>query len=325
MIRKKGIKFKGFVFAMILGLTASISPVSAASSEEISNEENIALLQQLGYDFSEVRTLANSEDLKYAQLGYSKQELADITDVEKNHLDGIEGQLIAVDTKYTQINPDGTQFEITEEEYKNKQQMVQTSLCNVNTGCSDVEDTPNWMRLTTTVSAVSNTSPKEYLIRHSFQWLKKPTDTFKDAIGTGHHVNLTSVQDSEILTYNYDQEHSKNPIIGLGPWENQGTKTVYYWTADRKGSGMGFEVQLIGDSFNNSGQYKRSNHRGSLSYRVIKNNSSATAADVSGHYLHLTTQINGTLGIDIRGTGNFSISVTNKYTPAIQTGVSFSF
>ena len=155
--------------------------------------------------------------------------------------------------------------------------------------------------------------------------MKKPVDQYKDAVGTGHHVNLTSVQNSEMLTYNYDEEYSKNPIIGLGPWESRGTKTDYYWTADRKGSGMGFEMTLRADTFNNSGQYRYSNHRGSLLYRVVKNNSTATAADVSGHYLHLTKHISGSLGIDIKGTGSFSITSTTSYSPAIQTGVSFSF
>lgn len=307
---------------------SSFGIASAESTENKLEEDNLILLQKLGYDSFEILSLSaqSSSDMKFAQLGYSKEELLDITEVTKQHLRDIEGRLVAVDSTFTQINADGTSVEITEAEYDQRKIQVQlNALCDANPGCSDTETTSNWMRLTTTVSAISNTSPKEYLIKHSFQWLKKPTDTFKDAVGTGHNSNLTSVQDSEILTHSYDEEYSKNPVIGLGPWENRGTKTDYYMTADRKGSGMGFEMNLKSDTFNNSGQYRYSNHRGSLSYRVIRNNSSATASDVSGHYIHLTKNITASLGIDIKGTGSFSITSTTSYTPAIQTGVSFSF
>lgn len=310
----------------MLFMSPSFGSVSADSIEKKSEEDNLVLLQKLGYSPFEISSLsARTEDMRFAQLGYSKDELTDITEVTKQHLGNIEGKLIAVDTTYTQINPDGTLVEITEAEYEQKKREIQiNSLCNPNIGCSDTETTSNWMRLTTTVSAISNTSPKEYLIKHSFQWLKKPTDQYKDAVGTGHNSNLTSIQDSEILTYSYDEEYSKNPIIGLGPWENRGTKTDYYMTAHKKGSGMGFEMSLRADTFNNSGQYRYSNHRGTLSYRVVKNNTAAIASDVSGHYLHLTKNITTSLGIDIRGTGTFSITSTTSYTPAIQTGVSFS-
>ncbi|MCE5171530.1 hypothetical protein LQV63_19700 [Paenibacillus profundus] len=291
---------------------------------------NVELLERLGYnenDFS-LKSL-HQNTLRFAQLGFSKEEVKDFTQYDLEYLNELEGQLLALDRKYLKKDENGF-IEVNKESYEQakEEQFRLQSICDTSSqNCSDTEPTSNWMRLTTTVSRISGTNPQEYLIKHDFAWAKKPFYKYKDAVGVAHHVSMTPVQNSEYLKYSRDDYYSRNPIIGLGPWTYDGVSDQYKWSAEDKTGGIGFEFQLASDSAQliNGKQHKYENHRGTVAYRAIRNNSSYTYADLSGHYIHTESSISGALGVDARGTGSFTISANVSKDEAIQTGVSFKY
>lgn len=320
------------------------STVSANNEERTGN--NDALLLELGYDQSDIENFKksdvklmktmNNKDItgkelrKYAQLGYSKKEIENFGGNDIAYLNNLEGELVAVDKKYMKDDPNSGMIEITKEEYDQsvEQYMQLMAVCNTSTStCSDSETSPNWMVLTTAVSRISGTSPQEYLIKHDFSWTAKPFYQFKDAVGVAHHISMTPIQDSEYLKYTSNAYYSTNPIVGLGPWTADGTNEKWFWTANDKTGGMAFEFQVTPDwkQLANGKQYKYENHRGTVAYRAIRNNSSFTSADISGHYIHTEQSFSGSLGVSVTGTGSFSISASVTKTAALQTGVSFNY
>ncbi len=228
-----------------------------------------------------------------------------------------------------EFDKDGGAIEISKEEYdQHKNNLISLqSICQISSGCSDTETSSNWMRLTTTISKISNTSPQEYLIKHEFNWLKKPNYTYTDAVGVAQHTSLSPVQNSELLTYDTDEYISTNLVIGLGPWNYNRKVSSNLYSANKKTGGMGFEVKLRSDGYttNPTKQYSYENHRGTLLYRAVRNNSTYSTGDLSGHYIHTKTSYSGSLGIDIKGTGSFTISANVSKDPAIETGVTWQY
>ncbi|MDN8591628.1 hypothetical protein Q0V21_22960 [Paenibacillus sp. 11B] len=330
---------KASIIILTFLLCLSSVSITKVYGEEVETNSNEELLRIIGYSNEGLSIRSTSDTLKYAQLGYSSEEVNDLTNETVAYLHNIEGELIGADRKYMEFKPSGDVSEITEQEYEqheaeiNLQQEVESyfsanSICTISpSGCPDTEITSNWMQLTTTISKINNTSPQEYLIKHDFKWLKKPFYKYKDAVGVAHHTSLTPIQNSEYLTYSMDSYYSKNIIIGAGPWTSEGIKNINYGSANDKTGGIGFEFPLRNDSasLTNGKQYKYENHRGTVLYRAIRNNSSFTHGDLSGHYIHTESGISGSLGVDAKGTGSFSITPTVKQDAAIQTGVSFKY
>ncbi|MEK4662332.1 hypothetical protein MHH93_10565 [Priestia sp. FSL H7-0729] len=325
----------------LLAFLLCLSSVSITKiyGEEVDSNLNDELLEIIGYSHEDPSIRINTDTTKYAQLGYSPEEVSELTDGTIAYLNNIEGELIGADRRYMEFKPNGDVAEISEQEYeqreaeKNLQQQVESyfsasSICTITqSGCPDTEITSNWMQLTTTISKINNTSPQEYIIKHDFRWLKKPFYKYKDAVGVAHHTSLTPIQNSEYLTYSMDSYYSRNIVIGAGPWTSEGIKNINYGSANDKTGGIGFEFPLRNDSasLTNGKQYKYENHRGTVLYRAIRNNSSFTHGDLSGHYIHTESGISGSLGVDAKGTGSFSITPTVKQDAAIQTGVSFKY
>ncbi|MCR8844131.1 hypothetical protein NQ117_10585 [Paenibacillus sp. SC116] len=331
------------VFLMLFTTTAYSTNSQNIEVEKQLGETNTELLLELGYTqfdidtFGEAnstaRTITNKSisgiDLKkYAQLGYTKTQIEEFGTRDIEYLKNLEGELIAVDKKYMKIES-GKVSEITKEEYDQSTQEYSNLavVCDAADVCSDTEPSPNWLTLTTTISKVQNPRPQQYLVQHNFAWTKKPYYTFKDAFGVAHHVSMSPVQDSEYFKYTADEYYSRNPIIGLGPWHANGTKDTWYMSANDKTGGMGFEFDLYNDfaQLINGKVKKWENHRGTMAYRVIRNNSTFTSADFSGHYIHTEQSFTGSIGLDISGTGSFSISANITKSPATQTGVTFNY
>ncbi len=243
-------RVRSFLIALLLCFTGSAVAVAEdGNNQTVSNQD---LLKKLGYSVNEFSVYSNSTDLmKYAQLGYQKDDVAKLSKDELNYLANLEGTLIGADVKYMEFDNNGSAIEISKEEYEqHKSDLITTqSICQVSpSGCQDSETTSNWMRLTTTISKISNTSPQEYLIKHDFNWLKTPSYRFKDAIGVAHHTSLTPIQNSELLTYDTDTYYSRNPIQGVGPWNFERVTSSSLWSANDKTGGIGFELQLREDT-----------------------------------------------------------------------------
>ncbi|MGG4143551.1 hypothetical protein ABEW34_10495 [Paenibacillus algorifonticola] len=330
------------VFFCSVFLLLFITTANASNAVEIKNNDE--LLLDLGYDQSDINNFTKTNTIvlvtshnneitgkelkKYAQLGYSEKEIIDFGNNEISYLNNLEGELISVDKKYMEDDTNGM-VEITKEEYDQNVQeyLAIMAICNLSSQtCSDTKPTTNWIVLTTSISKISNTTPQEYIIKHDFTWTKKPFYTFKDAIGVGNHVSMSPVQNSEYLKYSADRYYSNNPINGLGPWNADGIADNWIYTANTQSGGIGFEFQLYSDWQLSTGkQYKYENHRGTMAYRVIRNNSSFTAANFSGHYIHTEQSFSGSLGVSFPAAGAFSISANITKTPAIETGITFNY
>ncbi|GGH63589.1 hypothetical protein GCM10008014_41140 [Paenibacillus silvae] len=330
---------KASTILMAFLLCFSSLTLSKVYGEDTDSNLNAELLSKIGYSQENSLTTITTDITKYAQLGFSSEEVEELTNETIDYLDNIDGELIGADRKYMEFRPNGTVEEISEQDFekheveKKLQQQVENyfstnSICTITqSGCRDNEITSNWMQLTTTISKINNTNPQEYLIKHDFKWLKTPFYKYKDAVGVAHHTSLTPIQNSEYLTYSLDSYYSRNIIIGAGPWTSEGIKNIHYGSANDKTGGIGFEFPLQNDSASlvNGKQHRYENHRGTVLYRAIRNNSSFTHGDLSGHYIHTESGISGSLGVDAKGTGSFSITPTVKQDAAIQTGVSFKY
>jgi len=318
-----------------------------ANAKTLEKEDNQdVLLESLGYNLSEKNLFAssrtvdnknglfiNGEELKrYAELGYSLEQVKDFELNDIEYLFGIEGELLAVDQTYIRELSSGEVQRITKNEYEVEvnEHLRLVSICNTSSStCSDSELSPNWIKLTTSIARIANTSPQEYIIVHNFSWTKKPFYTYKDAVGVAHPASMTPIQNSEYLKYSSDEYKSTNIIVGVGPWTFAGTKDSWYYSANDKTGGMAFEFSLHQDGatvpqIGTPTSYKYENHRGTLAYRSVRSNSSYTSGSISGHYIHTETSFAGSLGVSVDGVG-MSISANVTKTPAIETGVSFNY
>ena len=335
--------FKKSYALILLSIVLLSSSVNASSGNTgIIEKTNDELLLELGYSQQEVLSFKldsmksfnvndNSDDLgRLAQLGYSKAEVEDLGENDMIYLEGLSGELVGLDIKYMKKDLDLGMIEVSKSEFETgvEEYNLQMQICNTSSStCEDQETSPGWMTLKTAVSRISNTSPQEYLIKHDYTWTKKPFYTFKDAVGVAHHVSMSPIQNSEYLKYSSDVYSSRSPISGVGPWTSEGSTDRYLYSANDKTGGMAFEFYMFSDSNQliNGVKYKYENHRGTVAYRAVRNNSNYTIADISGHYIHTEQSYSGSLGVDVTGTGSFSISANITKTPALQTGVTFSY
>jgi hypothetical protein len=336
---------KKMIYILLFISLVAILPQAAIATDKPNVKLNSnELLEQLGFSKEELNDLKKNPNrvgingfkkkdiLRYAQLGYSKQQILDFNGIDINYLDGMEGELIGIDSKFMKITKEGT-VELSKQQYdeevaayhskKNKSKVTISAICDTSTStCPDSEPTSNWMYLSSRISRISGTSPQEYIIVHDFTWTKQPFYTYKDAVGIAHHSSMSPIQNSEYLKYSVDKYRSSN---SLGPWSYKGVDDRYYWSANDKTGGIGFEFSLS-DSYCYGGWcYKYENHEGTVAYRVFKNSSSAIYGDFSGHYIHTEESYSPALGLDVTGTGSFSIQSSISQDPAIQTGVTFKF
>lgn len=318
------------VIIMLFVLLFSLCvPGAFASNELDSVEENLI---KLGYTKEEINIMKNDpsqkEMLRYANLGFSKRQIADFTDETRKYLEGMYGKLIGVETKYYRISPTNGVQEISKEQalseslqYKLRkaQENMFGNQMSILGGGSDTETT-SWMTMTTTVAEISGTNPKEYLIMNEFTWLTEPFWTLTDVVAISHPEHVTPIQNSELMEYTYDRATNTLPPKYFD------TKTVTYTTADKKTSqGYAFKFDLKGTEYLDNGvKLLCVNSRGFMAYRAIRANPNYTHATAHGHYAHSEIAILFSLDINL-SFGSFSVSGASKTTYMRDTAVTFEF
>ncbi|NGP60413.1 hypothetical protein FLT15_19370 [Paenibacillus thiaminolyticus] len=233
---------------------------------------------------------------RYLNLGFSQSEIKGFTEVDRNYLKGLDGDLILRSEKYFQITENGDAIEVP------KQLALRESADALNNQQLGVMSSSSWLRMDLTVSQLSTKTPKEFLFKNSFQWLTEPNFTLKDVVGITHPEHFSHVNNSEIFKYTYDTYTNMLPPSFVG------TKDVYQWDANRNNTyGMAFVYDLLGSDRDGLGnKLIVRNNRGYMAYRVTLNNNSYFQGSAHAHYAHTQYGISG-LSIDLKS-GSLSLS-----------------
>lgn len=304
-------KIIGLLLCFVLFLSAS--PVFASSPTQISKEDAA----------------------RFKQLGFSEDEISRFNDQDLNYIGNMNGTLLSSSESYfrvTKHNDGNVKAEkITKEqalkevkEYEAKKAKDKVSalpkkgMVSILAYGSDTEQN-SWMKMTTTVSDISGTSPTEYLLKNSFEWLTEPVWVLTDAVGISHPEYIAPVQNSEYLKYTYDRHTNDFSAQYIN------TNDVYYWSADTKNqNGMAFKYDILGTEYYNGSNVICKKSRGFMVYRATRANPNYTTGTVYGHYTHTQVAVSPSLSVDLFP-GNMSISGATSSDEMTDTGVTFQF
>ncbi|MBD8501229.1 hypothetical protein [Paenibacillus arenosi] len=265
--------------------------------------------------FSSTQVFASSSSLngnmtdyeRYKQLGFSDQEISDMTDEVKSRLEGMNGVLVESKERYYRVTEtvmnafdekalvSPTSVEITKEQaYKELAEDLANPI-SVMSGWGSDQTSTSWMKMTTSYSSLGG---GRYYIKNSFDWLKKPMWTLTDVVALTYSGSATFEGGSDFAVYNYDVYNSRNQF--------QETKTAsQFGTPHRNRHGLAFEIDLIGDWATPFAQHK--NHRGYVSATIGKTNAFDLRAGIFGHYSHAQVELLSTLIINIKGGGDLEV------------------
>lgn len=99
---------------------------------------------------------------RYLNLGFSQSEIKDFTEVDRNYLKGLDGDLILKSEKYFQITENGDAIEVP------KQLALRESADALNNQQFGVMSSSSWLRMDLTVSQLSTKTPKNFFIKIHF-------------------------------------------------------------------------------------------------------------------------------------------------------------
>ncbi|MBP3953115.1 hypothetical protein [Bacillus suaedae] len=261
--------------------------------------------------------LKNKDFLRYAELGFSKEEVLDFTEADIAKLQDKHGSLVSVEDTYYKVTKEGSEV-VPEDEAlieieKAKNQTVNNHGEVSTQAFKAVPDTEDlsWMKMTTTVSSLGN---NKYAIKNSYTWKTEPVFVLQDAVGISYSSHLTYLANSEYLKYTYDRYQN---VFGGNYYD---TKSGYVWSAQDKDPGVAFRYDLKG----RDGDYVCVNHRGFAYVEIERSNKNYTSANAYGHYSHTEVAIAGSIGVKI-STNNLSVTGATKVTKMDSTGVTIYF
>ncbi|MBJ6359746.1 hypothetical protein ACFOQM_00180 [Paenibacillus sp. GCM10012307] len=262
-----------------------------------------------------------TDNERYLKLGLTQDEINNFTPEQVEYYKGMNGHVISKETTYYRVTEGEDDLAVAVEvpkevalsEIAQSEAQKNDETVSILGGGTDTKKT-SWMTMTTTVSDINGTSPKEYLLKNSFTWLTNPFWTLTDVVGISHPEYIVPVQNSEIAAYTFDYYGTTNQYVG--------THTNNLFTADKKNSnGMAFKIDILTGW---GGGYQVWNHRGYMSYRVTRASNQYTTGTVFGHYTHTEVSITFGLSIGINAFG-MSISGATSKTDMTDTGVTFTF
>ncbi|WP_139024154.1 hypothetical protein [Desulfosporosinus sp. OT] len=221
--------------------------------------------------------LSNEQVKQFEQLGFSDDEIANLSDVEINRLSEKHGKLVSKVMKYyrvansnnhtmTEITKDQALKEVQEDNKKSNKNSDVGTMGNPNSSGN------SWLSMTTSVSDLGN---KDFYYKNSFKWLTDPLMHFSDVIGMTHNDSLSTISDSDYLKVMYTKYNVTTP---------SGNQTDYYYTATKKDvTGYAYKFPLRGTS----GDYSYKYPNGYLIYECLATPSNFVgASNVYGHYDH---------------------------------------
>ncbi len=330
-----------YVMSVILSISLILLSGTAVFAKD---NEKMEMLNKLGYSQLEVNEIYNQpesnsrlfskfkniEMKKFIEFGFTKEEIADFTEVDLEYLRNKTGNMVGVDEKYYRVTAEGKSVELDKntalKEVENYSEMkklkeLETSETKSFASSEIGSDTEqkSWMRMTTTVTKDTSQSPVAYYFKNSFEWLTEPVYVLEDGIGISHGEYATHIQNSEIFKYTYDRhtnDVSKNYID---------TTSSYKWTADDKNiNGMAFKYDLLGSDFINGNKVIVQKSRGYMLFGATRSNPNYSTGAIYGHYTHTQIAINFSIGVKI-SLNSLSVSGAVSTDKMTDTGVTFTF
>lgn len=254
--------------------------------------------------------LSNRQIQQFEQLGYSDEEIANLSDVEVNRISGKHGKLVSYVTKYYRVNSSGQMTELTKEsalkevkDDKDKKTQAASDLSPMSSGSGSSSN--SWLSMTTTVSDLGN---KDFYFKNSFTWLSNPWVHLTDVIGMTHNSSISVISGSEYLKVSYNKYSDTL----------SGVQDDYYWTANIKDiPGYAFSYGLR----SSDGLWTYMDPHGYMIYEGLATPSYFVgSSNAYGHYTHET--IIAKLGISL-STGSMSVSPTVAVSKAPDTDAYF--
>lgn len=335
-------KFKS-VLVVLISLALILTTSSVAFGQ---NNDKMEMFNKLGYTTDQINEVIdhpesknsmfnnykNKEVKQFINFGFTKEEVADFTEVDLAYLEDKNGEVIGVDEKYYRIAEGEKSVEVDKEtalkevkQYKEKNNVKKNgkvskgmvTIASTQIG-SDTEQL-SWMKMTTVVIKDTSQSPTAYYFKNSFEWLIEPAWVLEDGIGISHHEYVTQIQDSEIFKYTYDR-HTNNTNVAYID-----TTSKYQWTADDKTTnGMAFDYDLLGWDYINGNKVIVQNSRGYMIFGVTLSNTNYTTGASYGHYTHSRMGMWGGISVGI-SLKNLAVTGAWEIDEMTDTGVSFTF
>ena len=254
-------------------------------------------------------TLNTTEIERLKSLGFSEEQLDLMTLEEHEALiskigASTRGEIVGVETSYYRVSTEDGVTEISKEQADEELLEYES---RVTAFASDTATT-SWMRMTTTSSSLGQ---GEYYLMNSFRWLTRPVYALTDVVGMSFNPNLTYIQDSEYASYTREYGGVNPPSPELDH--------LFYAQHKSANAGIAFDIDL--KLYSNNGYRMTETHSGYMSFRVRKNNTTATSTNVYGHYSHLYNTIN----FDVSFPAGMAISGLTQHDDMDDTGISFNF
>ncbi|NBI27583.1 hypothetical protein [Chengkuizengella marina] len=269
----------------------------------------------------DVTKLKGKEIKRLQDLGFTLQDINEMTIEEYTLQEGLYGEVIGTQKKWFEVDAKNNKVkEVSEKnakdnikKWKEEKELQNIDFSTLNDLISDSEQT-SWMSVTTYVTKYVDSNGDatgQYRFKHDFEWLTTPYFALRDVVGISYSDAFTYNQNSEFFKYTYDR------YSVFGSYKD--TKHVTSNSATKKSSeGIAFEYDLLA----NDSIYQARNNRGYMYFNATLANSNFTTGNVFGHYAHTEVGI-GSLGISL-ATGQMNISGATKVSNMDDTGISFS-
>lgn len=276
-----------------------------------------------------MQKLTNSQVQQYEQLGFTPEEMDNLSDEEINRLSGKNGKLVSKVTKYYRVEPvdepdsmtepveqPTLMIEITKEQAlkevqedknkKNQKEKNSTGFSIMSNGSGSSSN--SWLTMTTTVTDLGN---KRFYFKNSFTWLTTPSFRMTDALGMSHNASISTISGSAYVKVTHTRSYSYGPPAGI--------QEDYYWTPSTQDVyGEGFKIQLRKDD----AAYIYTSPRGyMISEGLAAPSNYVGPSNAYGHYKH--QQFSFAYAISRFSAGLMAVSPTTGFDVAPDTNASF--
>lgn len=254
---------------------------------------------------------------RLSQLGFSEQEIADMTPQELDNLENLEGKLISKKSNYMLVTPTASDGIETKTLSSVEANMFLTSHNRTHASQDNNTYQPNGnayfensslLTISFTASDMGyQNGTHRYYYKNSFDWLTGPAYTLNDLIGISVD-NVGIINNTETLVYKHDYRTL---------YSSPETRTHISNSARISASGAGFTIPLAGTD-NPNFQWTEK-HRGYMSFSgFILNNSNSVNSGLA-EYRHAYSNSTESFSVSFPlGISLTSSSESKYYTPLVE-------
>ncbi|PGW18308.1 hypothetical protein [Bacillus cereus] len=261
----------------------------------------------------------NVKQIKHLEsLGFTKEEISDMPEMEIMKNLEIDGQVVATKEKFIKVTENGVnnsskEVEIDKNTYLNEVQLEEAKRVQKSNGVEKLSsntNTTSYKKVTTNI--VSLKAKQKYRVKTSIEWSVMPSNRKIDVIGTGVNSSFWAPspgsqygQQKWKLKYDCNKTKSKNATY---------TKDSNKWS--KGSSGYALNIDLPNDVNKSYACYnEKVLTLSAFSYYTVEKLASTTQIDAYGKYLHQETTFQVSPSISFSPlTFGVSASQSDKFT-----------